>query len=338
MKTILPKNQRGLSLVELMVAMVLGLILMSSVGGVYISSKQSYRTTEAVSRVQENGRFSITKLAEDLRMSGFMGCGAGGLSVTNNLTSTSPPYDFTIGVEGTDGASNAPDTITIKYATNFNLKVTQIMASAGADLKVTANDNISQNNIVLVCDVVQGDIFQVTGTSGGSGTMKDTVSHATGSGTPGNSVLGLSKSYDVNARIFGLTSVVYSIAPGAGIGSPPALFRNDGVTCPLSANGCEIAENVENMQVVYGVDTSVPEDGAADVYQKAGSITAANWTRVVSARVSLLIRTNETNLTETLQSYVYDLDGDGIATTETALDNRIRRVYTVTVNLRNRAI
>ncbi|WP_260295702.1 PilW family protein [Sedimenticola hydrogenitrophicus] len=349
--------QHGIGLVEIMVALVLGLILMAGVGQVYVASKQSYRTAEAVSRVQESGRFAMIKIAEDLRMAGFMGCGAGGLNITNSLDQADAAYnpvlhDFTVGVEGADGASAGPDTISIKYATNYGLKVVQLMVQTSANIKVTPNDKVNPGDIVLVCDVAQGDIFQVTNATGGSGANKDTTVHNAGTSVaPGNYNPGacagsgatphcLSKAYGTNARIFGLSSIGYSVGAGSGAGSPPALFRSE--------NGFsqEIAEGVENLQVVYGVDTSATEDGAPDTYMTATAIAAAitggsatvNWTRVVSARVSLLMRTGETNLTQSAQVYTYDHDGDGVATSQTAADKRIRRVYTATINLRNRSL
>ncbi|WP_428633527.1 PilW family protein [Sedimenticola sp.] len=352
----LGRCQGGVGLIEIMIALVLGLILMAGVGQVYVASRQSYRTAEAVSRIQEGARFAVIKLTEDLRMAGFMGCGAGGLNITNSLNPAGTGYsaslhDFSVGLEGTDGASNAPDTIDIKYATNYGLKVVQLMTQASANIKVTPNDKLASGDIVLVCDVSQGDIFQVSNATGGSGANKDTTVHNSGSSTnPGNYNPGacsgganphcLSKAYDINARIFGLSAIQYSVGTGSGSGAPPALFRSEnGVTQ-------ELVEGVENLQVVYGVDTTATADGAADTYMTATAIEAAitagsatvDWTRVASVRISFLMRTNETNLTQSAQTYTYDHDGDGISTLQTAADSRIRRVYTATINLRNRSL
>ena len=53
------QNQRGLTLVELMVAMLLGVFLIGGVMQIFISSKQTYRMQENLSRLQENGRFAL---------------------------------------------------------------------------------------------------------------------------------------------------------------------------------------------------------------------------------------------------------------------------------------
>ncbi|WP_168735177.1 PilW family protein [Pseudothauera rhizosphaerae] len=69
MKT--PSTQRGLTLVELLVAMAVGLILIAGVITIFLGSKQSYRTSEALSRVQESGRFALEFMARDLRAAGY---------------------------------------------------------------------------------------------------------------------------------------------------------------------------------------------------------------------------------------------------------------------------
>ncbi|PAU55674.1 PilW family protein [Pseudomonas indica] len=66
---------KGLSLVELMVAMALSLIIGAAVIQMFLASKSSYRLQDSMARIQENGRFAVGFLAKDIRMAGFMGCG-----------------------------------------------------------------------------------------------------------------------------------------------------------------------------------------------------------------------------------------------------------------------
>lgn len=65
------KEQGGFSLVELMIAMLLGLVLIYGVINVFLSSSQTYRLQEAMFRVQESGRFALDIIAQDLRDAGF---------------------------------------------------------------------------------------------------------------------------------------------------------------------------------------------------------------------------------------------------------------------------
>lgn len=65
-----PRRQNGLSLVELLIAMLLGLILTAGALQMMLSSQEVYQTTDTLSRIQENGRFTLNFLAKDIRMAG----------------------------------------------------------------------------------------------------------------------------------------------------------------------------------------------------------------------------------------------------------------------------
>jgi type IV pilus assembly protein PilW len=66
-------DQRGLTLVELMVALVMGLILLAGLATVLIANKKTYRHQDALARLQENGRFAISILERDIRSAGNTG-------------------------------------------------------------------------------------------------------------------------------------------------------------------------------------------------------------------------------------------------------------------------
>ena len=68
------KAVRGFTLVELMIALTLGLLIVAGVTSLFIGMRASYSFQEGLSRVQENGRFAVQHLSHELRMSGFAGC------------------------------------------------------------------------------------------------------------------------------------------------------------------------------------------------------------------------------------------------------------------------
>lgn len=74
--TIENRNARsaGFSLVELMVAMVIGLIITFAVVQIFTTSRTTYQTDEGLARVQENGRFAAEFLSNDIRQAGDIGC------------------------------------------------------------------------------------------------------------------------------------------------------------------------------------------------------------------------------------------------------------------------
>lgn len=63
--------QTGFSIIELMISLVLGLLLMTGVIQVFLSSRQTYATNEAIARQQENGRFALEFIARSARMAGY---------------------------------------------------------------------------------------------------------------------------------------------------------------------------------------------------------------------------------------------------------------------------
>ncbi len=67
-------NQKGLTLIELLVALVISLVLMVGVIQLFISNKQSYQLTEEIARMQESARYAAHLIAKDIRMAGYTGC------------------------------------------------------------------------------------------------------------------------------------------------------------------------------------------------------------------------------------------------------------------------
>src|SRR5690554_2671094 len=86
--------QMGISLVELMIAMTLGLILTLGVLQVFLGSSQTYRLSDALGKLQEDIRFSMGRLQYDARMAGHFGCLIG--EPFNQLDTTDPAYDEAI--------------------------------------------------------------------------------------------------------------------------------------------------------------------------------------------------------------------------------------------------
>ena len=74
----------GFSLIELMIAMLLGLIVIGGVVSVFLANQQSYRTNQALGDVQDGSRIAFEMMAQDIRNAGLTGCDSSG---TGNITS-----------------------------------------------------------------------------------------------------------------------------------------------------------------------------------------------------------------------------------------------------------
>lgn len=219
--------QTGMTLIEIMVSLLIGVFLLGGVLQIFIGSKQTYRMQEGLSRLQENGRFALDFLSKDIRIAGYRECLS--FAVPSPITGTS------------DTGLNTSDTITIQLSTS----------ACGTNL---------------------------------------------------------------------VSTIAYSVQNGAG--GQPALFKKNDTSAAQ-----ELVEGIENMQILYGVDTDTPHDGA-NYYVPADP--APNWSNVVSIRISLLAVSLDDNLTSQPLPYTYN------GATTTPSDRKLRRVFNTTIAVRNR--
>ncbi len=97
--------QRGLSLIELMIAMTLSLLVAAAMIALFANSKETYNMNESLARLQENGRFAMSLMSRDLRWADYRAC------ITRDLL----PNAIT---GGNNSGFNNSDTVTIVYQTN----------------------------------------------------------------------------------------------------------------------------------------------------------------------------------------------------------------------------
>lgn len=329
-------GQHGFSLVEIMVALTLSLILMAGVSQIYLSSKQSFRMQEALSRVQENGRFALEFLSRDIRMADFWGC-ANIDNVTNNLDPAGGVGYIDYGDGGLDATDNdglnGSDTITLRGAYGTSLTLLPNGAAGYGPLQssvitTTTDNGLNQCDILLVANCQQADIFQETGANpNGSGQIVHNTgatcspgNYNPGSCTGGNAHC-LSTIYGSDAAIYRMQQLRYYLATG-GQGEP-ALFRTQTTS---TSQDLELVDGIADLQIQYGEDTN--DDNTADYYVALGSVTDMN--NVVSVRVWVLSRSYEDNVAPAPQTYEWET-GPVIAA-----DRRLYQVFTTTVTLRNR--
>ena len=326
------RRQHGVTLVELMVALALGLLITVAMLKVYVDASRMYRFNEGLARVQENGRFALEFIRRDARVAGFWGCYSEA-PLTNQISATSDAWlDVAAGhITGTnDDGLNSADSITFRSATGSGTLVNTTMTAASDSVSVDSVATITSGMAALISDCDNGDIFQVTGVSGTS------LAHAAGANT--NTSANLSKTYASGSRVYQAQQSTFCIALGADP-AQPSLRRltnpTSGQTC--ASNGDELIEGVENMQILYGEDTDADSEGAngdgtANRYVPIGA-ASLNIDRVVSVRLSLLARSLNNNLTTAPSPYTFN----GTAVTPGATDKYLRKVFTTTITLRNKA-
>ncbi len=327
MKTISGKNiarQAGLSLVEVMVALVISLFLLGGIVQVYVGNKTSFAFNNALAEVQENGRFGLEAMTRDLRLAGNWTCiafdPADPSNINDTLAATVGGYDTDwhdfIGeeaIEGTNGAAGAPDTFTIRGGKPGQANIeAPFTASNVREISVDSASTIDAGDIILVarCGAndggtdIEADILEVVAV--------DKVTRVI------DVAADKSQPFENDASVLELQTVVYSI--GVGASGEPALFRDE------FNNPLELIEGVEDMQVLYGIDTD--DDQFPNQYVDGDAV--ADFQDVVAIRLMLLARSSDDLVVEEAQTYTFN----GAQTT--AGDRRIRQAFTTTIALRNR--
>ncbi len=357
-------SERGLSLIELLVAVAVGLVLMSGIYRVFLTSDTGYRYNEQLARLQENSRYLSGLLGREIRMAGYQGCA--GNNFANLLTAASQDdftYRFGRAIEGfeatsitswteSDGSSRnasnldtlygltdpigGSDVLVVRGIDNSLIQILSTQPDTSAVLKIPADTGIQDNDVLMIVNCPDSALFAVYNKSGGDTSMN----HPTGTNTPENQYKfdtpgsPFSLSFPAGSEVFrNVTTVYYVRDSDSSSAISPSLYRKVG-TDPVE----ELIPGVENMQVLYGEDTD--GDRNVDVFRAANSV--ANWDDVVAVRVGFLLRSSNEIAKKSYDTANYNINGTSIdplgnGTPAAPVDDRrLRQVLVTTVGLRNR--
>jgi len=332
------RSMAGFGLVEVMVALVIGLILLGGIGAVFLGAKQTFRTQDDFSRIQENVRYALDTIGVDVRMAGYAGCVNLAAIDPNNPTApapvgvianTPPALGLDQGLRGYVGGSwtatgAAPanwvagtGVLQVTRAANAGVTLTGNLTPTNANVQITGNpQNFVAGEVLLVSNCETADLFRATSVSSGSGTV--TIAHSNAQNSANFTV----NQYQNGAEVFRIANTVYFI--GTNPAGNPALYR-------MNFGGAteELVENVEDLVMRFGVDTN--NDFIIDNYVAAAGVT--NWRQVLTARISLVFRSNNANVaTQNQASYVVENTTVNLP----VADRRLRQVATATFGVRNR--
>ncbi|MDX1519492.1 MAG: PilW family protein [Gammaproteobacteria bacterium] len=341
------KQQSGVSLIELLIAMVIGMLLTAGAIQLFISNKATYKIENALSRLQETGRFVVETMSKEIRMAGYNGCSSRGNITPNVIANDPPPFSFdnqnsVLGFEATGTnawtptlsatmptVSDGTDVITIQRADECGASVTGNFLPTNANVQVNAPNScgFQQGQVVMITDCVNADIYGITNTVNNTGPTA-TLAHSIGQY---NSTNNLAQTYGPDSQIYIMRSTSFYIAPDPSSGEPALwmaswLPNGDSSHTTADYSLLELAEGVEDMQILFGIDNAAPDE-YADTYVTADAVT--DWTTVRSVRINLLLR-SEDRVTEEPRTITFN------GATAGGGDNRLRMIYTATVSVRNR--
>jgi type IV pilus assembly protein PilW len=369
----LARREQGLTLIEMMVAMVLGLVLTGAAVQMFVANRAAYSFNEGLQRLQENGRYALDTLTYNVRMAGSLGC-MSAVPIVNNMNSaTTLAFNFTQGVTGYEAAGTAPadaqftsasdnpaNSSTAAHWTPALIAPVLTNAIQGSDVLVVRTVNptahaltgafndgtnvwavasaadYASGDIAIVADCQKASVFQITTVVEAvvGGVTQVTLSHAA-AGTPGNalSTWGTDQTYGLGAQLARAETLIYYV--GASAAGPPALFQMRLQTTGASASAMVAEELVEGVDTMQVMyGVDTDLDGDVDAYQTANAV--ANWATVVTVRIGLLMRSPEAAAGDQ-DSTVYIVNGTDIDPNgASATDRRVRQVFTATTAIRNR--
>ncbi len=337
------RKQQGLSLVELMISVTLGLLLSLAVSQVMLGSRTSDNIQDALSQIQENARFAMHYMGKEIRMAGFVGCPA--IDSVDVNTIALPEADGTLdgttllnidnNVEGGNAydAIAGSDILHIKRASDEFIRITGAFAPNSANIQVEDNSlGLEQGDFVVVSDCQNTDVFRVTNIPAEPGEGTATLVHGAGAM---NSSSSLSTIYGGDSELFALEEMHFFVrdsgrksAKGDAIYSLFVQQRTAGSGGAMGAV-TELLEGVEDMQFQLGVDND--EDQSVDEYVTADAVV--DWATVLSIKITLqLYGSNSSAVSgDTTQTFTNAVGQESKVT-----DGRMRRVFTNVFAIRNK--
>ena len=287
-----PYIQHGLTLIELMISMLLGLIVVTGVAGLFVSNSETNRRTGDLARIQENARASVQFIGRSMREAGGNPCGLPpGMDLIFHSADASPGNwwaggnDFKSSFIGYAAGTGFPAKGTITMVSGSDAVIT-ISGSAFAKaviadsppsgpIVVRSNEGFAKDDILFACsmDKGRGIVFKTSGVSG-SGT-----SWSVDRASP----------FDGSVEHMKATDLGRLNAEGWFVGENPrggtSLYR-----AFVGDNGKpeEIAQDISAMHITYLLPN-------ANGYVTADKVDSTDWPNVVAAYIKLTITRTANN-------------------------------------------
>jgi len=340
------RRQLGLSLIELMISMVIGLLILGGMIGLFISNKQTYRYNEELARLQENSRMAIDRLERTLRMAGHIGCptlqDAQGALVSDDSIAANPAISLDTmnaiyaerynpaspGIVGTVGrtAVAGTDVITVRFgqgaSTTLDTAVNDAIDTGTSSVVIRDNAlGFTQGEAIVVSDCKSVGIARVSNTpaSGNSVTLQFGTNGGYNS-SDGFTTVG----FGSDVRLMRMSNLSFFIGPSSNTNRQGNAFNSLYMASEgFSSAVFELVEGVVDMVVTYGIPAT---SGDGEVAQYVTSTAVTNWNDVMAIKVTLLMSSVDDGVVDSQAPIVFD------GTTYT--DHRMYTTASTTIALR----
>jgi type IV pilus assembly protein PilW len=305
-------RQRGLTLIEFMISIVLGMILVAAIAVLIANQSTARNEIDRGGRLIENGRYAMQVISDDLLMAGYYGEST---SAPTGVTITAMPDPCSATVASGNAASpgiQEASTLYIQGYDNSNYTAATLSCvtywKSGTDIVVVRHADPDTSAVLTggntdLSKLTAGQPYLQTGLTSSTATAFNYKFYAGDSAANSTNFTLVNKSNKLQAPRKWHVHIYYiascSVCTGGSADTIPTLKRVELTTASGAAtmnNIVTIAEGVENMQIDYGVDTD--GDGSpegTDIVASNASLgtSPTNWQNVVSTRVYLLVRSSE---------------------------------------------
>jgi type IV pilus assembly protein PilW len=291
----------GLSLIELMVALLIGLLLMAGALTVYMQSRNTYRTTDTAARMQETARYAFDIIEPDVRLAGYWGMKKGPDAVTDSVAVAA--VNPNCGAAGWIGDAS-------RYI--FGLDASWGGMPCAANSLNAASDVLVVRRASAETSALDATKVQVQSNRSQATVFKNAAAPS------GYGAWPAAETRDMVVNVYYISTA----------GGQPALRRKRLIAgTPAQMFDEEVIPGIQDMQVQFGFDSTA--DGAADKYVNPGEVPAGGV--IVSARIWLLVR-SEADEQGYVNSTNYRYANADIAA---ANDKRRRVLIQKTIQIRN---
>ena len=369
------ENARGFSLIEMLLAMTIGLILISGMIAVFAGNKRSSDLNSAMADIQENARFAMNSIASEIRMSGFQGCmdlnfitptllgdglptadlqdtaAMGSVIGDGNLWAPAPPTGF---VSANHDALPGTHSLSLQFGSPATYPLVQSVNSGGVPDTIgpvvvdttpgisREEFNFSPGDYGIISDCNGADIFQITSITAGANTA--TIEHSASANSSGAFTRIYTGGVNTSTKFMRFVSSVYYVGEtdltndqGDAITS---LYRQSLPYGNPDLNPpTEIVRGVEDMRISFGIRT-----GPESLTYVLASDPLYSPRQIESIRIGLLLNSfDRISQDDDINTYALAgllIEPEGSSSLNAAgthpSDRRYRLAFNTTVKVRNR--
>lgn len=328
-KEIYLKKEQAFTLIELMVAMGVGIFLLGAMTKVMLQNKDTARTQTNVEKIQDDARFGMELIAQDVRLAGFRGCVSsaptGGYLNFKNATTSATYQGQVTAIQpfrgmgssfspalnpAISGLSPAPnpqfDVITVRVSPNEPLILTTDLVAPTDVLKLSGNKDLTTGRYAVLSNCAAATLFRVNTVSGNNVTSDNPS--------------GVGYLFPIGSQLYLYDTITYYVGT---VNAKNYIYKQVNGQAPQ-----QVIDNVDKFEILYGIDSDT--DFNSNQYVHANAVT--NPQQIISLRMGLVVRANDNRTSvspSTENSYKFN------GNTVMAGDTKLRKVYYTTVNVRN---